>query len=105
MATDSEITIVIKSHDAKIEFSVDQVQLTQHHSIQVWSTRLPQEMVYIQRRRQFRITTPHWREFFYSGEYTDGMPYQLRIHYLSAGGMGLRFNGQMPAFLLLWVYC
>lgn len=59
MVTDSEITIVIESHDAKIEFSVNQVQLTQHQGIQVWLTRLPQEMIYIQRRRQFRITPPH----------------------------------------------
>ncbi|NIG99014.1 MAG: flagellar brake protein [Serratia symbiotica] len=100
IATDSEITIMIESHDAKIEFSVDQVQLTQQQGIQAWSTRLPQEILYIQRRRQFRITPPHWREFFCTGEYPDGTPYQLRIHDLSAGGVGLRFDGQMPAFLM-----
>lgn len=100
MATDSEITIVIERHDAKIEFSVDQAQSTQHQGVQVWSTRLPQEMFYIQRRRQLRITPPHWSEYFCSGEYPDGTLYQLRIHDLSAGGVGLRFDGQMPAFLL-----
>ncbi|CAI0713135.1 flagellar brake protein [Serratia ficaria] len=96
---DGEFTIVIESHDAKIEFAVGQPQMTEHQGVAACSTRLPQELVYIQRRRQFRITTPHWREFLCTGEYPDGTPYQLRIHDLSAGGVGLRFDGEVPAFL------
>lgn len=62
-AIDGACTIVIESNDAKIEFSVGQAELTEHQGVQACSTRLPQELVYIQRRRQFRITTPHWRQF------------------------------------------
>ncbi len=82
---DGECTIVIESHDAKIEFSVGQAEFTNHQGVNACSTRLPKELVYIQRRRQFRVTTPHWREFLCSGEYADGSEYQLRIHDLSAG--------------------
>lgn len=95
-AIDGACTIVIESNDAKIEFSVGQAELTEHQGVQACSTRLPQELVYIQRRRQFRITTPHWRQFFCTGEYPDGTPYELRIHDLSAGGVGLRFDGPLP---------
>lgn len=97
-AIDGACTIVIESNDAKIEFSVGQAELTEHQGVQACSTRLPQELVYIQRRRQFRITTPHWRQFFCTGEYPDGTPYELRIHDLSAGGVGLRFDGPLPDF-------
>lgn len=97
-AIDGACTIVIESNDAKIEFSVGQAELTEHQGVQACSTRLPQELVYIQRRRQFRITTPHWRQFFCTGEYPNGTPYELRIHDLSAGGVGLRFDGPLPDF-------
>lgn len=97
-AIDGACTIVIESNDAKIEFSVGQAELTEHQGVQACSTRLPQELVYIQRRRQFRITTPHWRQFFCTGEYPNGAPYELRIHDLSAGGVGLRFDGPLPDF-------
>ncbi|MGQ8775335.1 flagellar brake protein [Serratia sp. NA_112.1] len=93
---DGECTIVIESHDAKIEFSVGQAEFTEHRGVNACSTRLPKELVYIQRRRQFRVTTPHWREFLCSGEYADGSEYQLRIHDLSAGGVGLRVDGPLP---------
>ncbi|QGH63632.1 flagellar brake protein [Serratia proteamaculans] len=93
---DGECTIVIESHDAKIEFSVGQAEFTDHQGVNACSTRLPKELVYIQRRRQFRVTTPHWREFLCSGEYADGSEYQLRIHDLSAGGVGLRVDGPLP---------
>lgn len=93
---DGEFTIVIESNDAKIEFAVGQPEFTDHLGVQACSTRLPKELVYIQRRRQFRVTTPHWRQFLCSGEYADGTAYQLRIHDLSAGGVGLRFDGPLP---------
>lgn len=96
---ESELTIVIESHDAKIEFTVEQAELTEDQGVFSYLTRLPQELIYIQRRRQFRITTPHWREFLCIGEYPNGSPYELRIHDLSAGGVGLRFDGAVPEFL------
>lgn len=98
-AIDGACTIVIESHDAKIEFSVGQAELTEHQGVQACSTRLPQELVYIQRRRQFRITTPHWRQFFCTGEYPDGTPYELRIHDLSAGGVGFALRRAATGFL------
>lgn len=84
---DGEFTVVIESHDAKIEFTVGQPKFTDQLGVQVCSTCLPKELVYIQRRRQFRVTTPHWRQFLCSGEYADGTAYQLKIHNLSAGGV------------------
>lgn len=95
---EGELTIVIESHDAKIEFTVAQAQLIKGQGVLSYSTRLPQELIYIQRRRQFRITTPHWRQFHCTGEFPDGSPYELRIHDLSAGGVGLRFDGPVPEF-------
>jgi c-di-GMP-binding flagellar brake protein YcgR len=95
---DGELTIIIESHDAKIEFSVWQPQQGDEQGVVTYSTRLPLELIYIQRRRQFRITTPHWRQFLCTGEYPDGTPYELRIHDLSAGGVGLRIDGPVPEF-------
>lgn len=67
-----KFSIVIENHDAKIEFSVDQAQLTEHNAMPVYEACLPKQLVYIQRRRQLRITTPYWREFFCNGEHSDG---------------------------------
>lgn len=94
-----KFSIVIENHDAKIEFSVDQAQLTEHNDMPVYEACLPKQLVYIQRRRQLRITTPYWREFFCNGEHSDGTPYQLRIHDLSPGGVGLRIDGAVPDYM------
>ncbi|HEI8864957.1 flagellar brake protein [Serratia sp. AKBS12] len=94
-----EYRVIIESQDAKIEFLLDQAEITQHQHIQAISSRLPKELVYIQRRRQFRITTPYWRQFLCSGNYPDGSPFQLRIHDLSVGGVGLRLDGPVPPCL------
>ncbi|TQI80586.1 c-di-GMP-binding flagellar brake protein YcgR [Serratia fonticola] len=91
-----EFNIVIESQDAKIEFALEQAELTEHNDMTVYAARLPEKLVYIQRRRQLRITTPYWREFLCRGEYDDGTPYQLRIHDLSPGGVGLRIDSPVP---------
>lgn len=94
-----KLTIVIENPDAKIEFSIERTQLTKHNAVQAYVTRLPKQLIYTQRRRQLRITTPYWREFFCRGVCGDGTPYQLRIHDLSMGGVGLRIGGSLPACL------
>ncbi|WP_431222402.1 flagellar brake protein [Serratia sp. L9] len=94
-----KFNIVIENHDAKIEFSVELTEMTEHNDIPVYAARLPEKLVYIQRRRQLRITTPYWREFLCCGEHSDGTRYQLRIHDLSPGGVGLRIDGPVPAYM------
>lgn len=99
LASGGKFSIVVENHDAKIEFSVEQAELTEHNQIPVYAARLPEKLVYIQRRRQLRITTPYWHEFLCNGVHSDGSQYQLRIHDLSPGGVGLRIDGPVPAYM------
>ncbi|MFI8416259.1 flagellar brake protein [Serratia sp. NPDC078593] len=96
VSASDEYRVVIESQDAKIEFLLEQAEVTQHQQVQAISARLPKQLMYIQRRRQFRITPPQWRAFLCSGHYPNGQPFQLRIHDLSAGGVGLRVDGAIP---------
>lgn len=86
----------IESHDAKIEFSVQQVEPVQFSQQSAYMAQLPKALFYIQRRRQFRIITPSWRGFLCHAEH-GGRRYVFPIHNLSAGGVGLRIDGVLPA--------
>ncbi|CAE1145924.1 flagellar brake protein [Serratia rhizosphaerae] len=97
--TGGQLQVVIEGYDAKIEFLVDSAERIRHQENEAFSAQLPKELKYIQRRRQPRITTPYWRDFYCHGDCPDGSPLQLRIHDISVGGVGLRLDGEVPSFL------
>lgn len=84
-----QLTIIAEPTGAKIEFTCNPLKDIEYLSLPAFSTAIPEQLYFIQRREYFRVSIPQWPAYYCSGKFPDGSKYQYTLADISLGGMGL----------------
>ena len=74
---------------AKIEFTCNKLKHVEYLSLPAFSSAIPEQLYFIQRREYFRVSIPQWPAYYCSGKFPDGTQYKYTLADISLGGMGL----------------
>jgi c-di-GMP-binding flagellar brake protein YcgR len=85
----NQITIIAEPTGAKIEFACHKLQEIHYLSLPAYSSPLPEQLYFIQRREYFRINIPQWPAYYCTGKFSDGSKFSYTLADISLGGMGL----------------
>ncbi|CNH13564.1 flagellar brake protein [Yersinia pekkanenii] len=85
----NQLTIIAEPTGAKIEFTCNALKEIKYLSLPAFSTPLPEQLYFIQRREYFRVNIPQWPAYYCSGKFVDGSEFSYALADISLGGMGL----------------
>ncbi|CNL40405.1 flagellar brake protein [Yersinia aldovae] len=84
-----QLTIIAEPTGAKIEFICNALKDIQYLSLPAFSTAIPDQLYFIQRREYFRVNIPQWPAYYCTGKFADGSKFSYTLADISLGGMGL----------------
>ncbi len=84
-----QLTIIVEPTGAKIEFTCNKLKHVEYLSLPAFSSAIPEQLYFIQRREYFRVSIPQWPAYYCSGKFPDGTQYKYTLADISLGGMGL----------------
>lgn len=93
------IAITAETRGAKVEFTLPKLYSGEYQALPAFTTPLPAELWFIQRREYFRISAPLYPAYYCKARMPDKSLLRFRLFDLSLGGMGALLEGNAPEAL------
>ncbi|WP_028455462.1 flagellar brake protein [Chitinilyticum litopenaei] len=83
-----KILLVAAPDGVKVQFSIAGAQLCQFEGKPAFTAAFPPDLIKLQRREYFRLTTPVAKPYFCRARLADGAELRMDLHDISLGGFG-----------------
>ncbi|MGJ7526581.1 flagellar brake protein [Variovorax sp. GB1P17] len=88
----------------RIEFATTSPRETRYEGLPAFEVDFPEVLVYLQRRKYFRVDTPIVDAYMCTGRLPKGDAFRFEVHDLSLGGVGMRTTDERVAELPIGTY-
>ncbi|MBT1728693.1 flagellar brake protein YcgR [Enterobacter quasimori] len=90
------ISVMAETHGAKVEFILPRLELSEYLGLPAFTSPLPDNLWFVQRREYFRISAPLHPAYFCRAKMPDKKEIRFRLFDLSLGGMGALMDTPKP---------